>query len=109
MRKWLSGTSKKGEKKKKPEADAGSGEEKQDDFAKPDGCLMFGGPAACDSKRKQKIMHRVVFAAEPTTPGYLRWSESVITFDHADHPNIVPQPGRCPLVIDPIIGTKRLT
>ena len=47
--------------------------------------------------------------AEPTAPAFLRWSESPITFDRADHPSSVPQPGRCPLVVDPIIGNKRLT
>jgi hypothetical protein len=60
-------------------------------------------------KRKQKITRREVFAAEPATPMYLWWSDDAITFDRGDHPNNVPQPGRCPLVVDPIIGTKRLT
>ena len=46
---------------------------------------------------------------EPTTPSFLRWSESTITFDRTDHPESVPQPGRYPLVVDPIVGTKRLT
>jgi hypothetical protein len=32
-----------------------------------------------------------------------------ITFDRSDHPDHVPQPGRFPLVVDPIIGTKRVT
>jgi hypothetical protein len=43
------------------------------------------------------------------TPAFLRWSELAITFDRSDHPSSVPQLGRCPLVVDPIIGTKRLT
>ena len=42
-------------------------------------------------------------------PTFLRWSESAITFDRTDHLESVPQPGRYPLVVDPIIGTKRLT
>jgi hypothetical protein len=29
--------------------------------------------------------------------------------DRSDHPNYVPQPGRFPLVVDPIVGPKRLT
>ena len=40
---------------------------------------------------------------------YLRWSESAITFDRTDHPDAIPHPGRYPLVVDPIVGPKRLT
>ena len=42
-------------------------------------------------------------------PAFLWWSESTITFDWADHPDVVPHPGRYPLVVNPIIGPKRLT
>ena len=71
--------------------------------------MIFGGPLACESKHKHKVTQREVFAAEPATPTYLRWSDNAITFDRGDHPNSVPQPGRCPLVVDPIVGTKHLT
>jgi hypothetical protein len=40
---------------------------------------------------------------------FLYWSRSTITFDHDDHLDRVPQLGRYPLVIDPIIGNTRLT
>jgi hypothetical protein len=33
----------------------------------------------------------------------------MITFDRSDHPESIPQPGRYPLVVDPIVSTKRLT
>ena len=42
-------------------------------------------------------------------PSFLRWSESTITFDRTDHPESIPQSGRYPLMVDPIIDTKRLT
>ena len=42
-------------------------------------------------------------------PTFLRWSKSTITFDQTDHPESVLQPGRYPLVVDPIIGMKQLT
>ena len=42
-------------------------------------------------------------------PAFLRWSESTITFDWTNHLESIPQLGRYPLVVDPIIGTKRLT
>ena len=35
--------------------------------------------------------------------------ESLITFDRTNHPDVVPHPGRYPLVVDPIIGRKWLT
>ena len=47
--------------------------------------------------------------AELTAPSILQWSESAITFDQTDHPESVTQPGRYPLMVDLIIGTKRLT
>ena len=75
---------------------AGGEEEKDEAFPEHDVLMIFGGPTACESKRKQKTTRREVFAAEPATPTYLRWSDSPITFDRADHPTHVPQPGRCP-------------
>ena len=62
-----------------------------------------------ESRRKQKLTHHKVRAAELATPSFLRWSDSAITYDRSDHPDYVPRLGRCPLVIDPIVGTKRLT
>ena len=46
--------------------------------------------------------------AEPATPAFFRWSESTITFDRTNHLDAVPHPGRYPLVVDPIVGPKRL-
>jgi hypothetical protein len=43
------------------------------------------------------------------TPVYLDWSDKPITFDQDDHPDYVPNPGRYPLVVDPIIGNARLS
>ena len=37
------------------------------------------------------------------------WSESAITFDWTNHLESIPQPGRYLLMVDPIIGMKRLT
>ena len=62
-----------------------------------------------ESRRKQKLSLREVMAVEPATPKFLRWTESPITFARADHPSSVPRPGRCPLVVDPIVGNKRLS
>jgi hypothetical protein len=43
------------------------------------------------------------------TPVYLDWSDKPITFDQDDHPDYVPNPGRYPLVVDPIISNARLS
>jgi hypothetical protein len=42
-------------------------------------------------------------------PEYLRWSESPITLDQTDHSDSIPKPGRFPLIINPLVGTTRLT
>ena len=64
---------------------------------------------AYDSRRHQKVARREVYTTGPATPAFLRWSESTITFDQTDHPDAVPHPRTYPLVVDPIVGPKRLT
>src|SRR5438128_1852133 len=70
--------------------------------------MIYGGPAAYESKRKQKLTTREINAVIPITPKYLKWSEAPITFDRSDHPNNIPHPGRYPLVLDPIVRTVKL-
>ena len=51
--------SKKCKQKKKPKVEADDVGEKDGDFPSPDGCLMiFGGPEAYGSKRRQKLVCR---------------------------------------------------
>ena len=79
-------------------------------FPKLDSCLMiFGGTHAYECRRKQKLTAREVNAIDSAVPTFLRWSESAITFDRADHPDYIRQLGRFPLVVDPIVGPKHLT
>src|SRR6266542_2939475 len=70
--------------------------------------MIFGGSAAYESKRKQKLIAREINAVTLATPKYLKWSEVPITFGRADHPDHVPHPGRYPLVLDPIVRTVKL-
>jgi len=105
LKKWLAGNRKKGEPKKKPEPEGDAEGDKEEDFPEHDVLMIFGGPVAYESRRNQNLTLREVFA----TPKFLRWSESPITFDRADHPKNVPHPGRCALVADPIVGNKRLS
>ena len=70
--------------------------------------MIYGGSAAYESKRKQKLTTREINAVIPITPKYLKWSEAPITFNRSDHPDNNPHPGRYPLVLDPIIRTIKL-
>jgi hypothetical protein len=100
----------KGDPGKRPEEEKGDGKEKDDDFPIVNNCFMiFGGPAAYDSRCQHKLECQEVYATEPIMPAFLDWSRSAITFNHDDHPDHVPQPGWYPLVIDPIIGNMWLT
>jgi hypothetical protein len=108
MKKFLARGSKKGDRKKNLDPPEDDAEEKDDDgFPQTTGYLMiFGGTEAYASKRQQKLVRREVYVAEPATPTYLKWSNSTITFNRSNHPEHVSQPGRCLLVVDPIVGTK---
>ena len=78
-------------------------------FPKEDDVLMiFGGSNGYESKRRQKIIAREVNMTAPAVPQYLRWSEHSISFDRTDHPDYIPEPGKFPLVVDPLFRTTRL-
>ena len=110
MKRFLFGGSNKGEHWKEPKPAIDDAEGKDGGFLTMNGCLMiFVGLAAYDSKHRQTLMLHKVYTTEPAAPTFLRWLESAITFDRTDHPECIPQPGRYLLVVDPIIGTKRLT
>ena len=67
------------------------------------------GIHAIYSKRQYKLRYREACAAESAIPCFLSRSDSPITFDQRDHPSHVAQPGRYPLIIDPIVCKKHLT
>ena len=110
MRRFLSGGSNKGEHGKDPDPTIDDAEGKDDGFLTLDGCLMiFEGSAAYDSRRRKKLARREVYTAEPTTPSFLQWLESTITFDWTNHLKSILHPRRYPLMVDQIIDTKWLT
>lgn len=110
MWKFLTRSLKKRGPKRKDGGEGGDKEQKEDDYIPADETLMiFGGSATYGSKRQQKVARREVYSATPAVPSFLKWSESPVTFNRDDHPDYVPYSGRYPLVVDPIIGTKRLT
>jgi hypothetical protein len=71
--------------------------------------MIYGGQVANASARHRKQECREVCSAKVATPVYLDWSNKPITFDQDDHPDYVPNPGRYPLIVDPIIGNTRLS
>jgi hypothetical protein len=77
---------------------------------KEDGVIMMiiRGSAACPSKHEEKLIRQEIYNTEPAVPSYLKWSEAQINFDRSDHPDHIPQPGRYPLMVAPLVGTKRL-
>jgi hypothetical protein len=71
--------------------------------------MIYGGPMVNLSARQRKQERQEVFLVEVATSVYLNWSDKAITFDRDDHPDYVPNPGKYPLVVDPIIGNTRLS
>jgi hypothetical protein len=71
--------------------------------------LIFGGPTINMSSLQRKWERHEVLAAEKAPPSFLYWSEDAITFSHEDHPNHIPNPGQCPLVVNPVIGNVRFS
>ena len=91
IKRFLSGGSNKGEHRKDPKPAVDGAKGKNGGFPTLDGCLMiFGGLAAYDSRRRQKLARRKVYTAEPAVPSFLRWLESAITFDRTDHSKSIP-------------------
>jgi hypothetical protein len=71
--------------------------------------MIYGGQAANASARHRKQERQEVCSVKVAAPVYLDWSDKPITFDQVDHPDLVPSPGKYPLVVDPVIGDVRLT
>jgi hypothetical protein len=68
-------------------------EEKGDAYPDPRGCLMiFDGPMAYESKRRQKLTAREINVATlgEAVLAFLKWSKTTITFDRKDHPDHIP-------------------
>jgi hypothetical protein len=83
---------------------------KAEEFPEVHDCFMiYGGHVANGSPRHRKRERREVCSVKVAAPVYLDWSNKPITFDQGDHPDCVPNPGKYPLVVDPVIGNIRLT
>jgi hypothetical protein len=70
---------------------------------------IYGGPVPHESCRKLKLIYRAINAVSTVVLEYTCWSESLITFDRTDHPDSIPKLERFPLIVEPLVGTTRLT
>jgi hypothetical protein len=71
--------------------------------------VIFGGDGDFGSRREQKLLLREIMTVEPAAPRPLRWSEVPISFSRDDQWTSFSEPGKFPLVLDPMVAEVRLT
>jgi hypothetical protein len=71
--------------------------------------VIFRGDGDFGSKREQKLLLREIMSVEPAAPRPLRWSEVPISFSRDDQWTRFSEPGKFPLVLDPVVVEVRLT
>jgi hypothetical protein len=71
--------------------------------------VIFGGDGDFGSRREQKWLLREIMSIDPAAPRPLRWSEVPISFSRDDQWTSFSQPGKFPLVLDPVVAEVRLT
>jgi hypothetical protein len=71
--------------------------------------IIFGGDEEINSRREQKLLLREIMSVEPAIPRPLRWSEVPISFSRDDQWTSFSEPGKFPLVLDPVVGDVKLT
>jgi hypothetical protein len=71
--------------------------------------VIFGGDEDFSSRREQKLLLREVMPVEPAVPRPLRWSEVPISFSRDDQWTSFSEPGKFPLVLDPVVAEVRFT
>ena len=70
--------------------------------------VIFGGEG-CLSRRVQKLMLREILAVELATLKYLKLSEVPTSFSREDQWTSFSEPGKLPMVLDPVVVGVRLT
>ena len=97
--------------KKKPNKDDDDDDKKDPDgFQKPKNVVnvIFGGDPSF-SKRVQKLLLWEILSVEPTIQRPLKYSEVPITFSREDQWTSFSEPGKFPLVLDPVVQGSKLT
>jgi hypothetical protein len=105
-----------GKKSKKP-ADKEPGDDDQEDQGRNSKFqdasktvnVIFGGDGDFGSRRDQNLLLREIMSVEPVVPRPLRWSEVPISFSRDDQWTSFSEPGKFPLVLDPVVAEVRLT
>jgi hypothetical protein len=71
--------------------------------------IIFGGKSGFASTRAQKLALREILSIEPVVPRPLQWSEVLILFSRDDQWTSFLEPGKFPLLLDPMVASVRLT
>jgi hypothetical protein len=71
--------------------------------------VIFGGDRDFSSRREQKLLLREIMSVEPAVPRPLYWSEVPISFSRDNQWTSFSEPGKFPLVLDPVVAKVRLT
>jgi hypothetical protein len=71
--------------------------------------VIFGGDGDFGCRREQKLLLQEIMSVEPAVPRPLRWSEVPISFSRDDQWTSFSEPGKFPLVLDPVVAEVRLT
>jgi hypothetical protein len=71
--------------------------------------VIFGGDGGFPSKRAQKLTLREILSVKPVIQKPLRYSEVPISFSRDDEWTSFSEPGKFPLVLDPIVAGSQLT
>jgi hypothetical protein len=71
--------------------------------------VIFRGDEEFSSRREQKLQLREFMSVEPAVPRPLRWSEVPISFSQDDQWTSFSEPGKFPLVLDPVVAEVKLT
>jgi hypothetical protein len=71
--------------------------------------VIFGGDEEFGSRRDQKLLLQEILSIEPVVPQPLRWLEVPISFFRDDQWTSFSEPGKFPLVLDPVVAEVKLT
>jgi hypothetical protein len=71
--------------------------------------IFGGGGGEFGSRQEQKLLLRKIMSVEPAAPQPLHWSEVSISFSRDDQWTSFSEPGKFPLVLDPVVAEVRLT
>jgi hypothetical protein len=71
--------------------------------------VIFEGDGEFSSRRERKLLLREIMSVEPAVPRPLRWSEVPISFSRDNQWTSFSEPGKFPLVLDPVVDEVKLT